>query len=52
MGKEHEVHIVLNKGQEAVVKSTLKASDRQALQQRLDQIRTQWEQLRKDAVDR
>lgn len=51
LDKEHEVHILLNKGSEMVSKLG-RSNEAQNLRAKLDNYKKQWEKIRKDATDR
>ncbi|XP_013787345.1 dystonin-like, partial [Limulus polyphemus] len=51
LDKEHEVHILLNKGNDVVNKISRKTEALQ-LKNRLDTIKIQWDTIRKDATER
>uniref|UniRef100_T1IVF3 Dystonin n=1 Tax=Strigamia maritima TaxID=126957 RepID=T1IVF3_STRMM len=50
LDKEHEVHMLLNKGQDALAKTPVK--DAQMLRDKLATMKTRWDRLKKEAVDR
>ncbi|XP_054709316.1 LOW QUALITY PROTEIN: microtubule-actin cross-linking factor 1, isoforms 1/2/3/4/5-like [Uloborus diversus] len=51
IGREHEVHLCLNKGTDMMLKLSAK-QDQTSLKNKLDNIRKQWDKLKKTAVDR
>ncbi|XP_035224503.1 microtubule-actin cross-linking factor 1-like isoform X1 [Stegodyphus dumicola] len=51
MGREHEVHLCLSKGTEILPKLTGKP-ETTSLKTRLENIKKQWEKLKKTAIDR
>lgn len=53
MNKEHEIIMLLNKGEDLLARSSQQnRTNTRNLQKDLDKIQQQWDKLRKDAVDR